>query len=300
MDDHNGSTDCEHGADTCGNGGNSNYRTIDGFFDEKCGREAIGMEHQKNMSHDVVINCDNISKEFVSEKGTFKVVERFNLDVYENEFVVLFGPGQCGKTTLINIMAGLDRPTAGHVYQGGIEVRGPGPGRGVVYQSVQLFPWLTVMGNVEFGPKARGIDKATRQEKALSLIDLVGLKGFENAFPNSLSGGMRQRVGIARAYCNDSPVLLMDEPFGALDAQTRYLMEKELSRIHTKDMRTIVFVTNNIEEALYLADRIVVLRNCPTSVKKDYAINWPRPRDYTAEEFLALRQEITDIVDKTL
>lgn len=252
------------------------------------------------MRQDAIFECKNISKEFEGKNETFKVIENLSLNIYENEFVVLFGPGECGKTTLINIMAGLELPTQGHVFHKGNEIKGPGPERGVVYQSVSLFPWLTVMGNVEFGPKALGVKKAERQKKAQSLIDLVGLQGFEKAYPNALSGGMRQRVGIARAYCNDSSVLFMDEPFGALDAQTRYMMEEEISRIHKADKRTVVFVTNNIEEALYLADRIVVLSNCPSNVKKEYLIDWPRPRDYTAKEFLSLRKEITDVVDKTL
>ena len=142
--------------------------------------------------------------------------------------------------------------------------------------------------------------KKERQERAQRYIDLVGLQGFENTFPVKLSGGMRQRVGIARAYCIEPKVMLMDEPFGALDAQTRYLMQEELQRIWQSEKRTIIFVTNNIEEAIYLADRILVLSNCPATVKKEYVIDLPRPRRYTAPEFLALRKEITDIVDKTL
>jgi len=153
------------------------------------------------------------------------------------------------------------------------------------------------MGNVEFGPKARGIIKKEYREKAQYFIDLVGLSGFEKAFPNQLSGGMKQRVGIARAYCSDPEVLFMDEPFGALDAQTRYMMEQEISRIHLAEKRTVVFVTNNIEEALYLADRIIVLHNRPTSVRKTYDLDMPRPRDYTSPAFLSLREEITRMLD---
>lgn len=258
------------------------------------------MECSKTLDREVIIRCDNVCKSFGSGAEEAKIVEGLNLDVYKNEFVVLFGPGQCGKSTLINMMSGLDLPTSGEVTHDGKPVTGPDISRGVVYQSISLFPWLTVMGNVSFGLKVQGVPKAVRQEKARKLIELVGLKGFENNFPNSLSGGMKQRVGIARAYCNDPEILFMDEPFGALDAQTRYMMEDEISRIHTAEKRTVVFVTNNIEEALFLADRIVVLTNCPTHVKKEYVIDLPRPRNYTDPEFLALRQEITDIVDKTL
>ena len=156
------------------------------------------------------------------------------------------------------------------------------------------------MGNVEYGPKVRGVPKAERRRRAQYYIDLVGLKGYENTYPVKLSGGMKQRVGIARAYCNEPIVMFMDEPFGALDAQTRYLMQKELEKIWQKERRTVVFVTNNIEEALYLADRIVVMHNCPSKIKREYVIDLPRPRDYMDPEFLRLRKEITDIVDKTL
>ena len=251
-----------------------------------------------------LITCAGVSKVFETpgKKGfnSFEVITDLSFSIYENEFVVLFGPGECGKTTAINILSGLDQPTAGEVYQEGKKVIAPGIERGVVYQSVSLFPWLTVMGNVEFGPKARGVNKAERRKRAQDLINLVGLQGFENAFPVSLSGGMRQRVGIARAYANDPKVLFMDEPFGALDAQTRYMMEEEVLRIYGHEKRTVVFVTNNIEEALYLADRIILLKSCPTSVKKEYLIDMERPRNYTSKRFLELRHEITAAMDKVL
>jgi NitT/TauT family transport system ATP-binding protein/sulfonate transport system ATP-binding protein len=247
-----------------------------------------------------IITCTNVTKSFEAKKGSFKVIEDFNLKVYENEFLVLFGPGQCGKTTLLNIIAGLDRPDTGTVTLNEKLIETPGPDRGMVYQTIALFPWLTVMGNVEFGPNVQGMSKKERREKAQHYIDLVGLKGFEKAYPVSLSGGMKQRVGIARAYCNDPEVMLMDEPFGALDAQTRYMMENELVRIWQKEKRTVLFVTNNIEEALFLADRIVVLKNCPTNIKDEYQIDLSRPRDYVDPEFLRLRQVITDEMDKTL
>ena len=156
------------------------------------------------------------------------------------------------------------------------------------------------MQNVEYGLRMKGIKKAERREKAKYYIDLVGLGGFEDSFPNQLSGGMQQRVGIARAYCNEPVVLFMDEPFGHLDAQTRYLMQDEIVKIWEKEKRTVVFVTNNIEEAVFLADRVVVLTNCPTTVKCEYVIDLPRPRSYTDPKFLALRSEIQSVVDKTL
>ncbi len=245
-----------------------------------------------------VIKCNHMVKNYETSRGVVEVVKDISLDVKENEFLVLFGPGQCGKSTIMKCMSGLEKPSSGTVLLNDKPIEGPGPDRGFVYQRTSLFPWLTVMGNVEFGPKARGIGKKERQEKAQHYIDLVGLTGFENSFPNQLSGGMQQRVGIARAYCNEPSVLFLDEPFGHLDAQTRYLMQEDIIKIWEKEKRTIIFVTNNIEEAIYLADRIVVLHSCPTSIKTEYNITLPRPRNYTSDEFLALREEISAVVDK--
>ena len=248
----------------------------------------------------VILSCEHLKKSYQTPEGEKVVIEDISLLVKENEFVVLFGAGQCGKTTMINLLSGLEESTSGTVMLDGKVVKGPAPERGVVYQTISLFPWLTTMGNVEYGPKVRGMSKAERRKRAQHYIDLVGLQGFENVFPVKLSGGMKQRVGIARAYCNDPRVLFMDEPFGALDAQTRYLMQEELEKICSKERKTVVFVTNNIEEALYLADRIIVMRNCPSTIKKEYQIDLPRPRDYVDPEFLRLRKEITEIVDKTM
>jgi len=258
------------------------------------------MERGRNLEDKAIIKCDNISKVFITPDGEKKIIEKFDLEVRENEFVVLFGPGQCGKTTLIKILSGLEPPTAGSIYVDDQLIRKPGPDRGVVYQNLALFPWLTTRGNVEYGPKVRGIKKKERRKRAQYYIDLVGLQGFENVFPVKLSGGMKQRVGIARAYCNEPVVMFMDEPFSALDAQTRYLMQEELEKIWQKEKRTIVYVTNNIEEAVYLADRIILMNNCPTSIKKEYIVDMQRPRNYVDPEFLRLRKEITQAMDITL
>lgn len=256
---------------------------------------------QTGRTVDAVLECQNISKEFPGYDGKSinKVLKDFNFSVRRNEFLVLFGPGQSGKSTLLNIMAGLESPTGGKVLFNGGEVTGPNPKLGVVYQRIALFPWLTVMGNVEFGPKVRGLSKKECKELALHYINLVGLSGFENHYPSQLSGGMRQRVGIARAYCNSPEVLLLDEPFGHLDAQTRYMMEEEIQRIWQKEKRTVVFVTNNIEEALFLADRIILISNCPSSIKEEYQITMPHPRNYVDNKFLHLRQSITNNMEKT-
>lgn len=255
------------------------------------------MEYSRRL--ETIISLNDVSKTFFAKSGANKVIQNISLQVRENEFVVLFGPAQCGKTTLINLMAGLELPTSGGITMLGQPVNSPDPDRGVVYQKTSLFPWLTVKGNVEYGPKVRGCKKTERDRIAKKYIDLVGLQGFEDAYPIKLSGGMKQRVGIARAYANDPKILLMDEPFGHLDAQTRYMMEEELERIWEKEKRTVVFVTNNIEEAIYLADRVILLTNCPTHIDKEYHIDLPRPRNYVDERFLSLRKEIVNAMEKT-
>ena len=259
----------------------------------------MSMEQERGIENSI-IECTGVCKSFETPEGEHQVIKDFNLQAKENEFLVLFGPGQCGKTTMINLIAGFEKVSGGSLKFMGKEIAKPDPSRGVVFQSTALFPWMTTMGNVEYGLKMAGVKKQERQKRAQNYIDLVGLQGFEKSYPVQLSGGMRQRVGIARAYCNEPKVMLMDEPFGALDAQTRYLMQEELQRIWEAEKRTVIFVTNNIEEALYLADRILVLTNCPSTVKKEYIIDLPRPRNLVSREFLALRKEITGIMDSTL
>lgn len=248
----------------------------------------------------IMIKMDHVRKVFYAKSGIKEVINDISIQIKENEFVVLFGPGQCGKTTLINLIAGLETAHGCNIIVNGKRVVGPDPERGVVYQTTALFPFLTVMGNVEFGPRARGINKEERRKKANYYINLVGLKGFENSYPNQLSGGMRQRVGIARAYCNEPAVMLMDEPFGHLDAQTRYMMEEEIEKIWQKEKRTVIFVTNSIEEAVYLGDRIILMSNCPATIKREYKVDLPRPRNLTDPEFLKLRNEINANIDITL
>ncbi len=246
-----------------------------------------------------MIEVKNVRKLFVNEEGEKnEVLKNVSFHVDKNEFVVIFGPGQCGKTTLLNIIAGLEEATDGEVLKMGETVSGPGPDRAVVFQDILLFPWLTVMQNVEYSMKVRGMDSRMRREEARKYIDLVGLNGFEKAYPVQISGGMKQRVGIARAYCTKPDVMLMDEPFGALDAQTRYLMQDEVIRISSTEKRTVVFVTNNVEEAIYLADRIIIMTDCPSTVLKDIKIDLPRPRSYVDPEFLSLRKEISAMLNR--
>lgn len=238
----------------------------------------------------------NISKSFYGRNQVFEAVKDITLDVRVNEFLVLLGPGRCGKTVLLNIISGLDSPTMGSVEF----ARDTAQEVGFVFQKTAILPWKTVMENVELPLQLLGVKKRERREKAQYLINLVGLNGFENALPKQLSGGMKQRVGIARAYCSNPNILLMDEPFGALDAQTRYQMEEEVLRIWETEKRTVLFVTNNIEEAVYLGDRIVLLSQCPAHIKEIYTVDLPRPRDYVDAEFLRLREAIEANTDLSL
>jgi NitT/TauT family transport system ATP-binding protein/sulfonate transport system ATP-binding protein len=257
------------------------------------------LENSGDINNMHIIKCEQVCKIFVSKNTKLEVLRELSIDVTENEFVVLLGPGQCGKTTLVNMIAGLENITSGQILYRDVPITKPNPKLGVVYQTTAVFPWFSVMKNVDFGPRMKNMSKKERMEKAQYFIDLVGLQGFEKAFPVKLSGGMRQRVGIARAYCNDPDVLLMDEPFGHLDAQTRYSMQEAIEKIWGKEKRTVMFITNNIEEAIYLADRIILLTNCPTKVKKEIVVNLPRPRDYVSREFLEIREEVSSIFDAT-
>jgi len=248
------------------------------------------------------IACQNISKMFIQKgKQLIHVLKDISLEVKEKEFLVILGPGQSGKSTLLRIIAGLEIPTEGKVLLDGDVVTGPGPDRGLVFQSYMLFFWKTVMGNVEMGPKLRGIGKKERRKIAQRYIKLVGLEGFEKHYPHHLSGGMKQRVGIARAYANDPEVMLLDEPFGQLDAQTRMFMEKETERIWESEKKTVIFVTNNIDEAVFLGDRIVALKNkLPGQMDTVYEVNLPRPREHTDLNFMELRQKITEASELVL
>lgn len=245
-------------------------------------------------SADIKIACEHVSKTFIQKgRQEVPVLDDVSLEVQPNEFLVILGPGQCGKSTLLRIIAGLETPSSGRVLLDGGEVTGPGPDRGLVFQSYMLFPWKTVLGNVEMGPRLNGRPREECREIAMRYIDLVGLRGFENHYPHQLSGGMKQRVGIARVYANSPEVLLLDEPFGQLDAQTRIYMEQETARIWESERRTVLFVTNNIDEAIFLGDRIVTMQGkLPGRVQSVYEVDLPRPREFTERSFLELRQEI--------
>ncbi len=250
-----------------------------------------------------------IRKLFALADGqTTVAVEDFTLDVRPGEFLVIVGPSGCGKTTILNLLAGLDRPSAGTLAMDGVEIAGPGAERGVMFQDYALFPWRTVRGNVEFGllygPAGRGLDAAARERRVSETIDLVGLKGSEGKYPHQLSGGMRQRVALARLIANEPDVLLMDEPLAALDAQTRLILQDELLRIWGQDKpparrRTVVFITHGIDEAVFLADRVAVMSSHPGRLKEVIDVDLPRPRgDATRSDpaFQALVQRIWGLI----
>lgn len=251
-------------------------------------------------SKKIKLKLENISQSYIVKDKVFDAVVGVSMEVMDSEFLVILGPGRCGKTVLLSMVAGLEKPVEGHITLDGEEIKGSDERIGMVFQKLALMPWKTVMENVEFGLKMKGMKKEARREIAQKYIDLVGLQGFEKSYPSQLSGGMKQRVGIARAYTNNPEILLMDEPFGQLDAQTRYAMQDEVLRVWEAEKRTIIFVTNNIEEALYLADRIVLLTNCPAKVKEIYDINLPRQRNTIDPEFLRLRKLISENTDLAL
>jgi NitT/TauT family transport system ATP-binding protein len=228
------------------------------------------------------------------------VLDGFDLSISPGEFVCLVGPSGCGKTTLLHLIAGLRRPDAGTVRVSNEEVRGPGADRGMVFQDYALFPWRTVVENVEFGPKIRGVPRETRRPKAIELIRLIGLTGFERAYPHELSGGMRQRVAVARALANDPDVLLMDEPFASVDALTRMALQEELTRVWSLARTTVVFVTHSVDEAVFLADRVVAMTSRPGRVAADFRVDLARPRRWAELEhdprFARLKASALDAV----
>jgi ABC-type nitrate/sulfonate/bicarbonate transport system ATPase subunit len=222
-----------------------------------------------------------------------------DLDVAENDFITILGPSGCGKSTLLRIVAGLDRQTGGEVLLDGQRIEGPGADRGVVFQSYTLFPWLTVRDNVCFGLVERGLPRAQQLEIADAFLNKVGLRGFENHYPKQLSGGMQQRVAIARALANGPRMLLMDEPFGALDHQTRELMQELLLGIWEQERKTVLFVTHDIDEAVFMGNRVVVMSARPGRIKLDRRVDIPHPRHYsvkTTPAFAELKAELTEQV----
>jgi NitT/TauT family transport system ATP-binding protein len=247
----------------------------------------------------VVLDISGVCRDFPSASGTVRALDRISYQVRSRELVSVIGPSGCGKSTLIRILAGLDWPTAGSVRLDGKPVVGPGRDRGMVFQGYTLFPWLTVKKNVMFGLRMKGIARRRAEEQARHWLDIVGLEAFADHYPSQLSGGMKQRVAIARALANEPRILLMDEPFGALDAQTRASMQRHLLRIWESVDVTIVFITHDLDEATLLSDRIVVLGAHPGRVLEIIDVPLPRPRSSDLSlsgHFLATRRRLEQLI----
>ena len=242
---------------------------------------------------------EGLSRTFPGVRGgaPTRAIEPTSLRVADNDFLCLLGPSGCGKSTLLRMVAGLDQPTTGRVLLDGAPVTGPGADRGMVFQSYTLFPWLTVEENIGFGLRERALPSAERARIVAHYVERVGLRGFERHYPRMLSGGMQQRTALARALANDPKVLLLDEPFGALDNQTRALMQELLLGIWEADRKTVLFVTHDIDEAIFMANRVAVMTARPGRIKSDIAIDLPHPRHYTVKtspEFSAYKARLTE------
>ena len=247
-----------------------------------------------------MLTVENLNKKYVSHGSEMLALVDINLRIEEGEFVCLLGPSGCGKSTLLKIIAGLIPATSGRITINGQPVSGPGPERAVVFQDYALFPWMTVRDNVEFGLEARRLPVAERREVSSRLLKVVGLSDFAERFPHQLSGGMKQRVSIARALAVDPSLLLMDEPFGALDAQTPHLLQDELLRIWREYRKTVVFVTHSIEEAIYLSDRIVVMTARPGRVKQIVVVSEARPRDMASADMNQRQREVRAVLNEEI
>lgn len=241
---------------------------------------------------------DSISKSFsLADGSTVDALSGISLAVADSEFVSVLGPSGCGKTTLLRIVAGLETPTSGTITLNGERIAGPSPRMAMIFQEYSLYPWRTVIDNIGFGLEIRGMTREERKKRAIEYLDLVGLRDFAGRFPYELSGGMRQRVAVARALAIDPAILLMDEPFGALDAQTRNKLQRELLDIWEKTRKTVLFVTHSVDEAVYLSDRIVVLTPRPGRIREIVPIGLPRPRERTDVEFARIRRYVLDQVE---
>lgn len=240
----------------------------------------------------------DLSQSFARDDGTrLTVLDHLNFEVKDKEFVCILGSSGCGKTTLLRLIAGLDQSQAGSIFLDGEEISGPNPKVGMVFQEYSLFPWRTVIDNIAFGLEMRGMPRDERHRIAGQYLDLVNLSQFRTSYPSELSGGMRQRVAVARALTLDPVLLLMDEPFGALDAQTRNMLQTELLDIWEKTKKTIVFITHSVDEAVYLSDRIIVMTPRPGKICRAFEIGLPRPRDRTSVEFAQLRRTVLDLIN---
>ncbi|WP_433869091.1 ABC transporter ATP-binding protein [Saccharopolyspora sp. CA-218241] len=245
------------------------------------------------------IAVSHVTKTFTLGRDRFVALDDVSLDIADNEFVTVVGPSGCGKSTLLNILAGLEEPTGGSALVDGAPVAGPGPDRGVIFQQYALFPWLSVRKNVEFGLKIAGMPRARRRERADYFIDVVGLTEFADVLPKALSGGMRQRCAIARAYAVNPSILLMDEPFGALDALTRVKLQEQLLEAWGRERRTVLFITHDVDEAVFLANRVIVMAARPGRIFDVIEVDLPHPRTEQVRlspRFTALRNRVWNSV----
>jgi NitT/TauT family transport system ATP-binding protein len=241
----------------------------------------------------------DLSQSFPRDDGsTLTVLDQISFDVKDTEFVCILGSSGCGKTTLLRLIAGLDTAESGTISIDGEEITGTNPKVGFVFQEYSLFPWRTVIDNIAFGPEMKGVSKEDRYKVAEQYLDLINLKQFRDSYPSELSGGMRQRVAVARALTLDPVLLLMDEPFGALDAQTRNMLQKELLQIWQKTKKMIVFITHSVDEAVYLADRIIVMTPRPGRICRNFEVPLSRPRVRTSVEFAQVRREVLDLINQ--
>jgi ABC-type nitrate/sulfonate/bicarbonate transport system ATPase subunit len=238
------------------------------------------------------VSIRGVTKRFAADDGEIEALARIDVAIDEGQFVCLIGASGCGKSTLLRIVAGFEEPTTGDVAVAGKPITGPGSDRGMVFQDYALFPWLTVRQNIGFGPRQRALPRREVEEIADELVKLVGLERSANRYPSQLSGGMKQRVAIARVLANNASTLLMDEPFGALDALTREQLQHELLQIWARTRVTILFVTHSVEEAALLADRVLVMSAGPGRIENDIMIDLPRPRDVSSPEFNAVRRDL--------
>lgn len=261
--------------------------------------DAVRDRFKRLKQRPVTLEVQGLGKEFETQGGSITALKDINFKTHKREFVCVIGPSGCGKSTLIRILAGLETPSSGKMLLDGKEVHGPGPDRGMVFQGYTLFPWLTVKKNVMFGLEQAGHSKQVAEEDARQWIDLVGLTSFVDSYPHQLSGGMKQRVAIARALANQPRILLMDEPFGALDAQTRAKMQSYLMDIWQNIDITVLFITHDLDEAIYLADRILVLKAHPGEVQELIEVPVPQPRSpdqLLSPEFLATKKRLEELI----
>jgi len=262
-------------------------------------RDDVRARFDKLKQREVILEVKHMGKVFESQQGTVTALKDINFKTHRREFVCVIGPSGCGKSTLIRILAGLESPSSGELLLDDKPVFDPGPDRGMVFQGYTLFPWLSVKRNVMFGLEMQGATRASAESEALTWIELVGLEKFADAYPHQLSGGMKQRVAIARALANKPRILLMDEPFGALDAQTRGKMQANLIEIWRNIDITILFITHDLDEAIYLADRILVLKAHPGEVQEMIEVSVPRPRtqdQFISPEFLATKKRLEELI----